>query len=153
MSACPGLTCPRAMDGDLCCVSCPANPDKDAYPPLILELPFPPSVNHYWRAVRVGNATRTLISAPGRAFRQEVAQRVMAERKALGIDSGVAVAVMLHAPDNRRRDLDNFGGKALLDALTHAGVWQDDSQVRRLSMEWGKNIRGGKAVVEIRRLA
>lgn len=141
------------MDGDLCCVSCPANPDKDAYPPLILELPFPPSVNHYWRAVRVGNATRTLISAPGRAFRQEVAQRVMAERKALGIDSGVAVAVMLHAPDNRRRDLDNFGGKALLDALTHAGVWQDDSQVRRLSMEWGKNIRGGKAVVEIRRLA
>lgn len=153
MSSCPGLTCPRAMDGDLCCVSCPANPDKDAYPPLILELPFPPSVNHYWRAVRIGKATRTLISAPGRAFRQEVAQRVMAERKALGIDSGVAVAVMLHAPDNRRRDLDNFGGKALLDALTHAGVWQDDSQVRRLSMEWGKNIRGGKAVVQIRRLA
>ena len=141
------------MDGDLCCVSCPANPDKDAYPPLVLELPFPPSVNHYWRSVRIGKATRTLISAPGREFRNQVEQTVMAERKALGIDSGVAVAVTLHAPDNRRRDLDNFGGKALLDALTHAGVWQDDSQVRRLSMEWGKNIRGGKAVVEIRRLA
>lgn len=109
------------MDGDLCCMSCPENPDKDAYPPLVLELPFPPSVNHYWRSVRIGNATRTLISA--------------------------------HAPDNRRRDLDNFGGKALLDALTHAGVWLDDSQVRRLSMEWGENIRGGKAVVQIRRIA
>ena len=34
-------TCPRAMDGDLCCVSFPENPDKDAYPPLVLELPFP----------------------------------------------------------------------------------------------------------------
>ena len=153
MSSCPGLTCPRAMDGDLCCVSCPANPDTDAYPPLVLELPFPPSVNHYWRSVRIGKATRTLISAPGRKFRHQVEQTVMAERKALGIDSGVAVAVTLHAPDNRRRDLDNFGGKALLDALTHAGVWRDDSQVWRLSMEWGKNIRGGKAVVEIRRLA
>lgn len=153
MPSCPGLTCPRAMDGDLCCVSCPANPDTDAYPPLVLELPFPPSVNHYWRSVRIGKATRTLISAPGRKFRHQVEQTVMAERKALGIDSGVAVAVTLHAPDNRRRDLDNFGGKALLDALTHAGVWRDDSQVWRLSMEWGKNIRGGKAVVEIRRLA
>lgn len=142
-----------SLDGDLCCVSCPANPDKDAYPPLVLELPFPPSVNHYWRSVRIGKATRTLISVPGREFRHQVEQTVMAERKALRIDSGVAVAVTLHAPDNRRRDLDNFGGKALLDALTHAGVWQDDSQVRRLSMEWGKNIRGGKAVVEIRRLA
>ncbi len=77
----------------------------------------------------------------------------MAERKALRIGSGVAVAVTLHAPDNRRRDLDNFGGKALLDALTHAGVWLDDSQVRRLSMEWGENVRSGKAVVQIRRLS
>lgn len=153
MSACPGLVCPMSLDGDLCCVSCQANTDREAYAPLILELPFPPSVNHYWRSVRIGKATRTLISAPGREFRHQVEQTVMAERKALRIDSGVAVAVTLHAPDNRRRDLDNFGGKALLDALTHAGVWQDDSQVRRLSMEWGKNIRGGKAVVEIRRLA
>lgn len=153
MSACPGLTCPRAMDGDLCCVSCPANPGKAAYPPLVLELPFPPSVNHYWRSVRIGNATRTLISAAGRDFRQQVTQTVMAERKALRIGSGVAVSVTLHAPDNRRRDLDNFGGKALLDALTHAGVWLDDSQVRRLSMEWGENVRCGKAVVQIRRIA
>lgn len=146
MSRCCGLSCPRAIDGDLCCVSCPANPDKGAYPPLILELPFPPSVNHYWRSVRIGNATRTLISAAGRDFRQKVTQT-------LRIGSGVAVAVTLHAPDNRRRDLDNFGGKALLDALTHAGVWLDDSQVRRLSMEWGENVRSGKAVVQIRRLS
>ena len=122
MSTCSSLLCPRAMDGDLCCMSCPENPDKDAYPPLVLELPFPPSVNHYWRSVRIGNATRTLISAAGRNFRQQVTQTVMAERKALRIGSGVAVSVTLHAPDNRRRDLDNFGGKALLDALTHAGV-------------------------------
>lgn len=77
----------------------------------------------------------------------------MAERKALRISSGVAVSVTLHAPDKRRRDLDNFGGKALLDALTHAGVWLDDSQVRRLSMEWGENVSCGKAVVQIRRIA
>lgn len=94
-------------------LSCPApwtEKGKDAYPPLVLELPFPPSVNHYWRHVILGRRARTLI---------------------------------------RRRDLDNFGGKALLDALTHAGVWLDDSQVRSLSMRWGANTHGGLAVVEI----
>lgn len=150
---CPGLLCPRALDGDLCCLSCPENGDKHAYPPITLELPFPPSVNHYWRSVRIDQATRTLISAAGRDFRKQVAEQIMAEQKALGIACGVAVGVTLHAPDKRRRDLDNFGGKALLDALTHAGVWLDDSQVRRLAMAWGENVRGGKAVVRIKRLA
>ena len=35
---------------------------------LEVELPYPPSINHYWR--RVG--ARTLISREGRRFRREV---------------------------------------------------------------------------------
>lgn len=38
-------------------------------------------------------------------------------------------------PD-RIRDLDNYN-KALFDALTHAGVWEDDRQVKRMLVEWG----------------
>ena len=40
----------------------------------------------------------------------------------------VAVEIEAHMPDKRRRDLDNLL-KGLFDALTHAGVWMDDSQV------------------------
>jgi crossover junction endodeoxyribonuclease RusA len=34
----------------------------------------------------------------------------------------------VHPPDNRRRDADNVQ-KSVLDALQHAGVFWDDSQV------------------------
>jgi Holliday junction resolvase RusA-like endonuclease len=40
-------------------------------------------------------------------------------------------------PDARRRDIDNYN-KALFDALTHAGIWEDDSQVQRMLVEWGR---------------
>ncbi|MCW6615915.1 RusA family crossover junction endodeoxyribonuclease, partial [Yersinia ruckeri] len=40
--------------------------------------------------------------------------------------------------------------KAPLDALTHAGVWADDSQVKKLTMEWGPVTKGGKVDIQIR---
>ena len=62
------------------------------------------------------------------------------------------VLVRLCPPDNRRRDEDNFAGKALFDALTKAGVWNDDSQIRRKVVEWGEVVKGGAVNVEIRNL-
>jgi crossover junction endodeoxyribonuclease RusA len=61
----------------------------------------------------------------------------------------LTVTVTLCPPDNRRRDEDNFAGKALFDAITHAGVWGDDSQVRRKTVEWGDVVKGGCVKVEI----
>ncbi|EMG2534408.1 RusA family crossover junction endodeoxyribonuclease [Escherichia coli] len=51
-------------------------------------------------------------------------------------------------PRNRIRDLDNYN-KALFDALTHAGVWEDDSQVKRMLVEWGPVIPEGKVEITI----
>ena len=47
---------------------------------------------------------------------------------------------MLYPPDQRRRDIDNYN-KALFDALTLTGVWEDDSQVKRMLVEWGNIVK------------
>lgn len=58
------------------------------------------------------------------------------------------VEIVLFPPDNRIRDLDNYN-KALFDALTHAGVWEDDRQVKRMLVEWGPVIPKGKVEITI----
>lgn len=113
---------------------------------LDLELPYPPSVNHYWR--RVG--ARTLISRGGRAFRQTVCS-ILAARGVRPLDGPLAVEVTIHPPDKRRRDIDNVQ-KALLDALQHGGAYGDDSQIVRLAIEKGDPVDGGKTLVQIRKV-
>lgn len=113
---------------------------------LDLELPYPPSVNHYWR--RVG--ARTLISRGGRAFREAVCS-ILAVRGIQPLDGALVVEVTIHPPDKRRRDIDNVQ-KALLDALQHGGAYGDDSQIVRLSIEKGEPLEGGKTIVRIRNL-
>ena len=113
---------------------------------LDLELPWPPSVNHYWR--RVGN--RTLISRGGRAFRKRVCA-LLALQRVRPLTGPLAVAVTLHPPDRRRRDIDNLQ-KALLDALQHGGAYGDDSQIVRLTIEKAEPLDSGKTLVRIRNL-
>ncbi len=91
-----------------------------------LELPYPPSLNHYYR--RVG--PRTLISRDGRRYRE----RLVALLRALHVrplDGALAVTVELYPPDRRRRDQDN-AAKALLDALQHGGAYHDDAQITEM---------------------
>jgi Holliday junction resolvase RusA-like endonuclease len=111
-----------------------------------IELPYPPSINHYWR--RVG--PRTLISREGRRFRQ----RVLAILAALGVEpllGKLAVQVEVFPPDSRRRDLDNCL-KSLLDALEHGGAYHDDSQITVLRVTKRKPEPGGRVVVTIGRV-
>jgi crossover junction endodeoxyribonuclease RusA len=110
---------------------------------LALELPFPPSVNHYWR--RVG--FRTLISREGRRFRERV-MALLAARKVQPILGRLSVELDLYPPDNRRRDLDNLP-KAVLDALQHGGAYEDDSQIVRLALEKRDPVPGGLTIVRI----
>ena len=98
-----------------------------------LTLPFPPSVNTYWRSPNSGPLKgRTLISAKGRAFQSEASAAIVEQLRRLPKPSTApaVVEIVLFPPDQRRRDLDNYN-KALFDALTHAGVWEDDSQVKK----------------------
>lgn len=108
-----------------------------------LELPWPPSVNHYWRHV----GRKVLISSKGRAYRQSVISLVAYENIE-PITGRLAVTIMAYPPDKRRRDLDNLP-KALLDALEHAGVYEDDGQIDRLTIGRGHVYKGGKVCVLI----
>jgi len=49
-------------------------------------------------------------------------------------------------PDRRRRDLDNLL-KSVLDALEHAGLYADDSQIDLLVTRRRMLVSGGKLIV------
>ena len=115
-----------------------------------IELPFPPSLNAYYRHPSKGPlAGRHLISAKGREYRSEVIRRIAPLN--YSVRGRLAVVITCHAPDKRRRDLDNLT-TGLLDAMTHAGLWADDEQIDDLRIVRGSRMTGGKVVVLIRQL-
>ncbi|MFM9932867.1 RusA family crossover junction endodeoxyribonuclease [Achromobacter xylosoxidans] len=114
----------------------------------VLELPFPPSVNTYWRHPTKGKlAGRHLISEKGREYRQAVMDEASRYQLAK-MDGRLSVAIVAHPPDNRRRDLDNMM-KGLLDGLVHAQVIEDDGLIDRLTIERGVVCEGGKVRVYV----
>jgi len=98
---------------------------------LTLNLGMPPSSNTYYRSVP---GKGVLISKRGREYRKEVIERCREYAGTYPADARLNVLVVLRPPDRRRRDIDNFCGKALLDSLMAAEIIPDDSQVDSLTM-------------------
>lgn len=112
---------------------------------VMLNLPYPPSINHYWR--RVG--PRTLISREGRTFRRNVCALLGGGGPRKPPSGGrIALAMDAFPPDRRRRDLDNLQ-KPVLDALEQAGIYEDDSQIDLLLTRRRDVVAGGKLDVRI----
>jgi len=112
---------------------------------MLITLPYPPSVNHYYR--RVG--PRTLISREGRTFRKNVCALLGGNGPRQPPYGGrIALAMDAFPPDRRRRDLDNLL-KCTQDSLAHAGVFEDDSQIDLLSIRRRQVIKGGRLDVRI----
>jgi len=92
---------------------------------VILTLPWPPSINHYWRKWR----NRMVISREGRTFRKNVCALLGSGCPPKPpADGRIALCMDAFPPDRRRRDLDNIQ-KAVNDSLEHAGLYKDDSQI------------------------
>lgn len=93
-----------------------------------ITLPYPPSVNRYWRAIGRG---RVIISREGRDYRRKVGYVIIDMRDGElpePTKARLSVTIKAFMPDRRRRDLDNVL-KATLDALQNGGVFEDDEQV------------------------
>jgi crossover junction endodeoxyribonuclease RusA len=115
-------------------------------PQVRFALPYPPTVNTYWRNIGKG---RTILSAKARAYRAAADAAIAHQGDGRPAMLGrIAVAIVVHPPDRRRRDLDNIL-KPLLDALANGHVIVDDSLIDRLQVERGEVIEDGMVLVSV----
>ncbi|CNI99989.1 Crossover junction endodeoxyribonuclease rusA [Yersinia frederiksenii] len=112
-----------------------------------IDLPWPPSVNTYWRHSR----GRHYISEKGTKYRQTVIDTI----KHLGLDINTSarlkISISAHVPDRRRRDLDNLQ-KAVFDSLVYAEFMQDDEQIDDFSVRRQPIEKGGRLSISITEL-
>lgn len=107
-------------------------------------LPYPPSVNTYWRT----NGKRRYISKAGVDFANAVQAIVVDQNRKWFGNKRLELDITIHPRSKRRMDLDNCL-KAILDALMKAGCYVDDSQIDLLTVRRSFDVRGGSTEVEI----
>ena len=95
---------------------------------ITFELPWPPSVNRYYRHV----GPRVLISREGRRYRMMCVSRLGGVFPKL--EGKVKLTGEFYPPDARKRDLDNVL-KCMIDSLVHAGLMRDDSQIKHIDVQ------------------
>ncbi len=96
---------------------------------LTLDLPYPPSLNRYYRSF----GGRVVISREGRRYTDSVVS-ILSSCGMTSIRRKVRMRIDVYPPDARRRDIDNIL-KCLLDSLVKGGALEDDSLIRGLSIE------------------
>lgn len=106
-----------------------------------LSLPFPPSVNHYWGQF----GKQRFIGKKGKEFRLAVAEACL-EEEVQALEGPLSIHITLFPPDKRARDIDNVI-KPLLDAMEHAGCFENDNQITELHIMRKEVQKGGSCVV------
>lgn len=115
---------------------------------LSLALPWPPSTNRLWRCPTSGMLRgRHLLSPEARRYKENAAL-ILKDLDAEPIPGHVAVDMVAHPPDRRRRDLDNII-KIILDSLK-GRAFGDDSNVVDLHIRRGEVEPGGMVKVHVR---
>lgn len=109
----------------------------------VVDLPFPPSVNHIWRKGRSGFHK----SAKYKAWLEEAGKELLRQRPQK-ISGEYRIRFCLTPPDKRRRDQDNYI-KAVSDLLVQHGVIDDDSFAIETVIKWirASNYAPGVRVV------
>ena len=112
---------------------------------IVLNLPFPPSVNTYYRR----GAHTTYMSKGGRDYKKAVAEYIAESNTPKLGAARMSLEIVLWPKDKRKYDIDNRI-KALLDSLQDAGVFDDDEQIDQINIYRGTGtVTGGQARVLI----
>jgi crossover junction endodeoxyribonuclease RusA len=111
---------------------------------LVLNLPLPPSVNHYWGQ----HGHRRYVSKAGVAFKEQVNAYVLEYKVPRLGTARLEFQVTLYPKDRRKQDIDNRI-KALWDALAEAGVFDNDEQIDVLIVNRGEIKKNGGCLVMI----
>lgn len=117
---------------------------------LKFTLPYPPSVNTYWRhAVTRGEKKRSIVylSEKGREYRVAVAC-LIGNLLDEPIDEPIRLNLDVFLPDRRKRDIDNIL-KSLLDSMEHAGVYRDDELITTLKVNKVAILKPGSVAITI----
>lgn len=101
---------------------------------IVMNLPFPPSVNSIWRGGRRRVfRSQVYIDWTNVAGKCWLAQKTTQPKNISGSFSAVLI---LSPPDKRHRDLDNYL-KGVLDLCKLHRVIDDDHLCRRIYLRWG----------------
>jgi crossover junction endodeoxyribonuclease RusA len=111
---------------------------------ITIKLPYPPSVNTYWRNFR----GKTVLSKSGREFKTAVSECVIAQNVPKFGNKRLEVTLWLYPRSKVVTDLDNRL-KAVLDGLEEAGVYDNDGQIDVLMIQRGEQRKGGGVDVMI----
>jgi len=114
---------------------------------ISLVLPYPPSLNTYWRNLN----GKTLLSKKGRLYKTAVCRAVVWAQANKGLSCRLSVSIVLHPADRRKRDIDN-SCKAILDGMQSAGVYLDDCQIDHLLVKRSSVEKGGVALVTVKQI-
>lgn len=109
---------------------------------IVLNLPLPPSVNHYWGT----HGHRRYVSKAGVLFKEQVSNYVIEYKVPKLGTARLEMQVTLYPKDRRKQDIDNRI-KALWDALADAGVFDNDEQIDVLMVQRGEIKKGGGCLV------
>ncbi len=121
---------------------------------LRLELPWPPTANHYTGYRVAGKKggkqfVQAYPTAQAKEFHRNVQAIVMRDRAARGWVCPLKMSFWTYPPDRRKRDTSNLF-KMLEDALQRAGVFADDYQIAE-HHAWRTThvVKDGMVIVEL----
>jgi len=113
-----------------------------------LTLPISPSINNYFGTHCKFTYPSIYIKTKGKEYRKTINTYITKNNLKLRANIPLSLKITIHPARNNKWDLDNRL-KSLLDALTHAEVWEDDSLIHKMTIEKAPKVKDGQIIIEI----